>query len=113
MIDFYEALGKKYPIISIKTLSAKRLGRMEKTDRPARRKVELVGDDIFVTNTKIFAEGIQKGIGDSILIKVNQIGSSAGTVAAVQMAYKAGYTAVIVAPAARPPIPSSPTLQSL
>jgi enolase len=57
--------------------------------------IQLVGDDIFVTNTKIFAEGIKKGIGNSILIKVNQIGSLSETVAAVQMAYQAGYTAVM------------------
>jgi enolase len=54
-----------------------------------------VGDDIFVTNTKIFSQGIKKGIGNSILIKVNQIGSLTETIQAVQMAYKAGYTAVI------------------
>jgi enolase len=58
-------------------------------------KMQLVGDDLFVTNTKIFKEGIEKGIANSILIKVNQIGSLSETVAAVQMAYKAGYTAIM------------------
>ena len=86
----------KYPIVSIedgmdesdwdgwKVLSDK-LGK----------KVQLVGDDLFVTNTKILKEGIDKGIGNSILIKVNQIGTLTETLAAIEMAEKAGYTAVI------------------
>jgi len=96
MVDFYENLSKKYPIISIEDgLSEKDWdGWKMLTDR-LKGKMQLVGDDIFVTNTKIFSEGIKKGIGNSILIKVNQIGSLTETVAAVQMAYKAGYTAVM------------------
>ena len=96
MADFYEALSKKYPIISIEDgLSEKDWdGWKMLTDR-LKSKMQLVGDDIFVTNTKIFSEGIKKGIANSILIKVNQIGSLSETVAAVQMAYKAGYTAVM------------------
>ncbi|MCP4955009.1 MAG: phosphopyruvate hydratase, partial [Photobacterium aquimaris] len=58
-------------------------------------KIQLVGDDLFVTNTKIFAEGIEKGITNSILIKLNQIGSLTETLAAIKMAKDAGYTAVI------------------
>ena len=58
-------------------------------------KIQLVGDDIFVTNTKIFAEGIKQGIANSILIKINQIGSLTETFAAIEMAKRAGYTAVI------------------
>ncbi|MFO6386095.1 phosphopyruvate hydratase, partial [Pseudomonas aeruginosa] len=58
-------------------------------------KVQLVGDDLFVTNTKILKEGIEKGIGNSILIKFNQIGSLTETLEAIQMAKAAGYTAVI------------------
>jgi enolase len=96
MIDFYEALVNKYPIMSMEDgLSEKDWdGWKRLTDRLS-GKMQLVGDDIFVTNTKIFSEGIAKGIGNSILIKVNQIGSLSETVAAVQMAYKAGYTAIM------------------
>jgi enolase len=59
------------------------------------KKIQLVGDDIFVTNTKILKEGIQKGIANSILIKVNQIGTLTETHEAVEMAKRAGYTAVV------------------
>ena len=59
------------------------------------KKVQLVGDDLFVTNTKILQEGIEKGIANSILIKVNQIGTLTETFAAIEMAKRAGYTAVI------------------
>ena len=58
-------------------------------------RVQLVGDDLFVTNTKILKEGIEKGIANSILIKFNQIGSLTETLAAIKMAKDAGYTAVI------------------
>jgi enolase len=58
-------------------------------------KIQLVGDDVFVTNTKILAEGIRQGIANSILIKINQIGSLTETFAAIEMAKRAGYTAVI------------------
>lgn len=96
MVDFYDNLSKKYPIISIEDGLSEQdwAGWKILTDR-LKGKMQLVGDDIFVTNTKIFSEGIQKGIANSILIKVNQIGSLSETVAAVQMAYKAGYTAVM------------------
>src|SRR5205814_5042890 len=59
------------------------------------RKCQLVGDDVFVTNVKLLADGIKSGIGNSILIKVNQIGTLTETLAAVEMAHKAGYTAVM------------------
>ena len=59
------------------------------------KKVQLVGDDLFVTNTKILKEGISKGIGNSILIKINQIGTLTETFAAIEMAKRAGWTAVI------------------
>jgi enolase len=59
------------------------------------KKVHLVGDDLYVTNTKILKEGIQKGIANSILIKINQIGTLTETFAAIEMAKRAGYTAVI------------------
>jgi enolase len=57
--------------------------------------IQLVGDDVFVTNTKIFREGISQGLGNSILIKINQIGTLTETFAAIEMAKRAGYTAVI------------------
>ncbi|CZR09865.1 phosphopyruvate hydratase [Trichococcus collinsii] len=95
-VDFLEELVNKYPIISIEDgmdendwdgwkLLTERLGE----------RVQLVGDDLFVTNTEILARGIEKGIGNSILIKVNQIGSLTETFEAIEMAKKAGYTAVI------------------
>jgi enolase len=59
------------------------------------KKVQIVGDDIFVTNTKIFERGIQQGVANSILIKVNQIGTLSETLAAIAMARQAGYTSVI------------------
>ena len=59
------------------------------------KKIQLVGDDLFVTNTKILREGIQQGVANSILIKINQIGTLTETFAAIEMAKRAGYTAVI------------------
>lgn len=96
MVAWYEELVSKYPIISIEDgldendweghkLLTERIGQ----------KVQLVGDDLFVTNTKKLAEGIEKGIANSILIKVNQIGTLTETFEAIEMAKRAGYTAVI------------------
>ncbi len=86
----------KYPIISIEDgLSEKDWDGWKILTDKLGKKIQLVGDDIFVTNTRIFSEGIKKGIANSILIKVNQIGSLSETVAAVQMAYNSGYTAVM------------------
>ena len=86
----------KYPIISIEDGMAE--GDWEGwailTERLG-KKVQIVGDDLFVTNTKILKEGIQKGIANSILIKINQIGTLTETLAAIEMAKRAGYTAVI------------------
>jgi len=86
----------KYPIISIEDGMAESdwEGWRGLTERLGRR-VQLVGDDLFVTNTKILREGIQLGIANSILIKVNQIGTLTETFAAIEMAKRAGYTAVI------------------
>jgi len=96
MIKFYEEWLKKYPIISMEDgLSEKDWAGWKPLTDELKSKLQLVGDDLFVTNTKIFKEGIDKGIANSILIKVNQIGSLSETVAAVQMAYKAGYTAIM------------------
>jgi enolase len=86
----------KYPIVSIEDGMAENDwdGWKYLTDR-LRSKVQLVGDDIFVTNTKILKEGIARGIANSILIKINQIGTLSETFAAITMANRAGYTAVV------------------
>jgi len=86
----------KYPIISIEDAMAENDWEGWATLTQALgKKVQLVGDDLFVTNTKILREGIQKGIANSILIKINQIGTLTETFAAIEMAKRAGYTAVI------------------
>jgi enolase len=86
----------KYPIISIEDgmHEGDWAGWAHLTERLG-KKVQLVGDDLFVTNTKILKEGIEKGIANSILIKINQIGTLSETFAAIEMAKRAGYTAVI------------------
>ncbi|MET3132028.1 enolase [Oxalobacteraceae bacterium GrIS 1.11] len=87
---------EKYPIISIEDAMAE--GDWEGwaiLTEALGKKVQLVGDDLFVTNTAILKEGIQKGIANSILIKINQIGTLTETFAAIEMAKRAGYTAVI------------------
>jgi enolase len=86
----------KYPIISIEDGMAEGDwdGWKHLTERLA-NKVQLVGDDLFVTNTKILKEGIERRIANSILIKINQIGTLTETFAAIEMAKRAGYTAVI------------------
>ncbi len=96
LIAFYENWVKKYPLVSIEDGLAEGdwQGWKKLTDRLA-GKIQLVGDDIFVTNTKILAEGIAKGVANSILIKLNQIGSVTETIDAVEMAQRAAYTAVI------------------
>ena len=96
MVNFYEELVNEFPIISIEDgldendweghkLLTERIGG----------KVQLVGDDLFVTNTKKLAQGIEQGVGNSILIKVNQIGTLTETFDAIEMAKRAGYTAVV------------------
>src|SRR5699024_3877851 len=96
MAAWYDEMTNKYPIVSIEDgldeddwdghkLLTERIG-----DR-----VQLVGDDLFVTNTEKLAEGIEKGIGNSILIKVNQIGTLTETFEEIEMAKRAGYKAVI------------------
>lgn len=96
MIDYYEMLCDKYPIVSIEDGLAEDdwEGWKELTDRLG-EKVQLVGDDLFVTNTKRLGEGIKKGIANSILIKVNQIGTVSETIEAIEMAKRAGYTSVV------------------
>ena len=96
MVAYLEKLVKKYPIISVEDGLAENdwQGWKQLTDKLGDR-AQLVGDDIFVTNTEILAKGIKEGIANSILIKVNQIGTLTETLAAVEMAKQAGYTAVI------------------
>ncbi len=96
MVDYYEALVGKYPILSIEDGMAENdwNGWRLLTERLG-RKIQLVGDDLFVTNTKILNEGIRKGIANSILIKLNQIGTVTETLDAIEMAKRASYTAVI------------------
>ena len=94
--DYLAAWADKYPIISIEDAMGESDwdGWKLLTGRLGSR-VQLVGDDLFVTNTKILKEGIEKGIANSILIKINQIGTLTETFAAIEMAKRAGYTAVI------------------
>jgi enolase len=94
--DYLATLADRYPIISIEDGMAEGDwgGWKTLTDKLG-KKVQIVGDDLFVTNPKILREGIQKGVANSILIKINQIGSLTETFAAVEMAKRAGYTNVI------------------
>jgi enolase 1/2/3 len=96
MVDFYENLVNKYPIISIEDGMAENDwdGWKLLTDRLG-KKIQIVGDDLFVTNPRILKEGIQKGIANSILVKLNQIGTLTETLDAIEMAKRAGYTCVI------------------
>ena len=96
MIEWYKHLTSKYPIISIEDgLAEDDWDGFKKLTDAIGDKVQLVGDDLFVTNTKRLAEGIERGIANSILIKVNQIGTLTETLDAIEMAKKAGYTAVV------------------
>jgi enolase len=96
MVDFWADWVAKYPIISIEDGMAEQDwdGWKLMTDRLG-AKIQLVGDDLFVTNTKILQQGIEKGITNSILIKLNQIGTLTETLDAIEMARQAGYTAVV------------------
>ena len=96
MIEWYKHLTSKYPIVSIEDgLAEDDWDGFKKLTDAIGDKVQLVGDDLFVTNTKRLAEGIERGIANSILIKVNQIGTLTETLDAIEMAKKAGYTAVV------------------
>ena len=96
IIDLYATWVDKYPIITIEDGMSEHdwEGWKQLTARLG-KSVQLVGDDVFVTNTKILREGIRQGLANSILIKVNQIGTLTETFAAIEMAKRAGYTAVI------------------
>ncbi len=96
MVDFWADWCKKYPIVSIEDGLAEDdwTGWKEATEKLG-NKVQLVGDDLFVTNTKRLSQGIEQGIANSILVKVNQIGSLSETIEAVQMATRNSYTSVM------------------
>ncbi len=96
MVDLYASWCEKYPIVSIEDGLAEGDwdGWKIMTDKLG-KKIQIVGDDLFVTNPKILKEGIDKGVANSILIKVNQIGSLTETLEAIDLAHKNGYTAVV------------------
>ena len=95
LIAHWESLVEKYPIISIEDgLDEEDWEGWQRLTAKLGKKVQLVGDDLFVTNTERLSKGIQLGCGNSILIKLNQIGSVSETLEAIKMAHKAGYTAV-------------------
>lgn len=96
MIEWYQDLVKKYPIISIEDgLGERDWDGWKKLTERLGKKIQLVGDDLYVTNPSILQEGIEKGIANSILIKVNQIGTLTETFDAMELAKKHGYTAVV------------------
>lgn len=96
LVDYYVQFSERYPIISIEDGLAEDdwEGWQELTARLG-SKLQLVGDDVFVTNTELLSRGIEQKVANSILIKVNQIGTLTETLAAIEMAKKAGYTAVV------------------
>ncbi len=96
LVDYLANLADTFPIISIEDGMAEDdwSGWKLLTERLGKR-IQLVGDDVFVTNTRIFKDGIQQGIANSILVKINQIGTLSETFAAIEMAKRAGYTAVV------------------
>jgi enolase len=96
LIDYYEKLIGKYPLYSIEDgLAEQDWNNWEVMTRRLENSVQIVGDDIFVTNPDIFKQGIQQNIGNSILIKLNQIGTVSETLDTIQMAKDAGYTTVV------------------
>jgi len=96
MITFYADWVKKYPLISIEDgLDEADWKGWKKLTRKLTKQVQLVGDDIFVTHTKLLAKGIKRNVANSILIKLNQIGTLTETIDAVELAHRAGYTSII------------------
>jgi len=96
LIAFYADWVKKYPLISIEDgLDESDWKGWKKLTKALGNKIQLVGDDIFVTNTEILSKGIRKGVANSILIKLNQIGTVTETLDAIDMAHRAGYTSII------------------
>ncbi len=96
MVDYWKSWIQKYPIMSLEdALAEDDWDGWQLLTKELGHKVQLVGDDLFVTNVKRLSRGIEQNIGNSILIKVNQIGTLTETIAAVDMAHRAGYTSVI------------------
>ena len=96
MVSYYAKLLDRYPILSIEDgLSELDWKGWKMLTEKLGRRVQLVGDDIFVTNVEIFSKGIKEGIGNSILIKLNQIGTLTETLDAIELAKRSGYTAII------------------
>ena len=96
MIDYWEKMSKKYPIISLEDgLAEEDWSGWKMMTEKLGKKIQLVGDDLFVTNTERLKKGIKLGVTNSILIKLNQIGTLTETLEAIQMANRAGYTAVV------------------
>ena len=96
LIDYYAKLVDRYPILSIEDgVSEHDWKGWKLLTEALGRRVQLVGDDVFVTNVEIFSKGIREGIANSILIKVNQIGSLTETFDAIDLAKRSGYTAVV------------------
>jgi enolase len=96
MVGYYSKLLDRYPILSIEDgLSEVDWKGWKILTEKLGKRVQLVGDDIFVTNVEIFAKGIEDGIGNSILIKLNQIGTLTETLDAIELAKRSGYTAII------------------
>jgi enolase len=96
LVETWLSFAEKYPIISLEDgMSETDWKGWEMLTKALGDKIQLVGDDLFVTNTKLLKEGIEKNIANSILIKVNQIGTLTETLAAIKMAKEAGYTAIV------------------
>jgi enolase len=96
MVDFYAALAERFPIVSLEDgMAEDDWGSWQTLTERLGGSLQLVGDDVFVTNVDLLRRGIEQGVGNSILIKVNQIGTLTETLAAIQLARENGYTAVI------------------
>jgi len=96
MVRFYEDLCRQYPVISIEDgFSEDDWDGWKMFTQAMGKKIQIVGDDVFVTNPKILRKGIEKGVANSVLIKLNQIGTVTETVEAIEMAKRAGWTAVV------------------
>jgi enolase len=96
LISFYQSLMKGYPIISIEDgLAEGDWEGWQLLTKKCSSQIQLVGDDIFVTNPKILSEGVKKGIANSVLIKLNQVGTVTETLTTIEIAKRAGYTCVI------------------
>jgi len=106
MVDFWKSWVNQYPIVSIEDglaeddwdgwkLLTRELGKSPAAEMDKRKTIQLVGDDVFVTNPKIFARGISEKVGNAILIKLNQIGTVSETIEAVEMARKANYASIV------------------